>query len=112
MPVYGIGEGKNKENILPVVHDEFDPLIAEKQDQHEKQIIALMAANWSNGTQTVNVTGVSATDTVLVSPIPADIALYAAYGIICTAQGEGTLTFTCNFTPSNDISVNIVILGV
>lgn len=69
----------------------------------------LTVAGWSNNTQTVTVTGVSATNTVFVSPAPASAADYAAAGIICTAQAADSLTFTCTTVPTNAITVNVVI---
>ena len=71
----------------------------------------LAVADWSSNTQTVNVTGVTASNVVFVSPAPASASDYAAAGIVCTAQGAGTLTFTCTTVPSNAITVNVVILG-
>lgn len=71
----------------------------------------LTVAGWSSNTQTVNVTGVTANNIVFVSPAPASAADYADAGIVCTAQGSGTLTFTCTTVPSNNITVNVVILG-
>ena len=118
MPVIGFDEGKNKEEVyktsevLPAVHTEFDPLLSAKQDKHNKANVSLLAANWSNKSQTVNVTGVTADNTVLVSANPANIDEYSSSGIICTAQGAGTLTFTYEFAPTNDLVVNVVILGV
>ena len=70
----------------------------------------LTVADWSSNTQTVNVTGVTASNVVIVSPAPASAADYAAAGIICTAQGSGTLTFTCTTVPSNAITVNVIIM--
>lgn len=70
----------------------------------------LAVADWSSNTQTVNVTGVTATNVVFVSPAPASAADYASAGITCTAQGAGTLTFTCTTVPSNAITVNVVCL--
>lgn len=70
----------------------------------------LAVADWSSNTQTVNVTGVTATNTVFVSPAPASMSDYASAGITCTAQGAGTLTFTCTTVPTNAITVNVVIL--
>lgn len=71
----------------------------------------LAVNDWSSNTQTVNVTGVTASNIVFVSPAPASASDYAAAGIVCTAQGAGTLTFTCTTVPSNAITVNVVILG-
>ena len=70
----------------------------------------LAAASWSSNQQTVNVTGVTATNTVIVAPIPTDAQDYASAGILCIAQGAGTLTFSCVNVPANDIQVNVVII--
>lgn len=72
--------------------------------------ITLASANWSANSQTVNVTGMTATGVVLVSPDPTDQADYTSAGILCTAQAAGTLTFTCDSVPSGDIDVNVVML--
>lgn len=72
--------------------------------------ITLTAAGWSNSSQTVSVTGMTATGVVLVSPDPTDQADYTSAGIICSAQAAGTLTFTCSTTPTNDIDVVVVML--
>ena len=70
----------------------------------------LAVADWSNNSQTVNVTGVTANNNVIVAPAPASQADYTSSGILCTAQGAGTLTFTCTTTPSNAITVNVLIV--
>lgn len=72
--------------------------------------ITLAAADWSSNTQTVSVTGMTATGVVMVSPDPTDQSAYTSAGIICSAQAAGTLTFTCSTTPSADLSVNVVML--
>lgn len=72
--------------------------------------ITLTAAGWSSNTQTVTVTGMTATGVVMVSPDPTDQSAYTSAGIICSAQAAGTLTFTCSTTPSADLSVNVVML--
>lgn len=117
MSVYGFDDGKNKQpvyktsEILPLVHEEFDPLINAKQDQHTRQTVTLAVANWNNKSQTVSVTGVTASNTVFVSPAPASAGEYSGFGVLCTTQGEGSLAFSCDFTPENDISVNVVVLN-
>lgn len=72
--------------------------------------ITLAAADWSSNTQTVSVTGMTATGVVFISPDPSDQSDYTSAGILCTAQAAGTLTFTCNTVPSGDLSVNVVCL--
>lgn len=70
--------------------------------------ITLTAAGWSNGSQTVSVSGITATGVVFVSPDPTDQADYTDAGILCTTQATDSLTFTCDTTPSSDISVVVV----
>lgn len=72
--------------------------------------ITLASADWSSNSQTVNVTGMTATGIVMVSPDPTDQSAYTSAGIICSAQGSGTLTFTCDTAPSADIDVVVVML--
>jgi len=72
---------------------------------------ATLAVNdWSSNTQIVNVTGVTASNNVIVAAAPASQADYTSAGILCTAQGAGTLTFTCTTTPSSAITVNVLII--
>jgi len=73
--------------------------------------VSLVVANWSNNSQTVTATGVTASNNVIVSPTPASIDNYVAGGIKCTAQASNSLTFTCTTTPTSAISVNVVILS-
>lgn len=83
-----------------------------KQAQHVTHTASLTAAGWSSETQTVSVSDVTASNTVIISPAPASHAAYAEAGVRCTAQGAGTLTFVCESAPSSDLTVNVVILGV
>lgn len=70
--------------------------------------ITLAAADWSSNTQTVTVNGVTSTSVVFVAPDPADTTDYVSAGILCTAQGTNSLTFTATTTPSTDIDVVVV----
>lgn len=71
----------------------------------------LTSAWWSSNSQTVSATGVTASNTVIVSPAPSDIGDYADCGVYCSAQGSGTLTFGCDKAPSGDIVVNVLIMS-
>lgn len=73
--------------------------------------VSLTVANWSSNSQTVSVTGVTASNNVVVSPAPSSIDNYVASGIKCTAQASNSLTFTCTTTPTSAISVNVLILS-
>ena len=74
--------------------------------------VTLAAASWSSNTQTVTVTGVSATETdQLIQPVPASASrsAYQAAGIQATAQATNSLTFACTETPSGDLTVYVCI---
>lgn len=74
--------------------------------------ITLTTSGWSSNTQTVTVSGVSATETAqLITPTPA-IASQSAYyeaGIMCTGQAANSLTFTCQTVPTSNLIVYVVI---
>ena len=74
-----------------------------------ERTVTLAAADWSSFQQTVSVTGLDSSYPVVVAPDPTDAEDYIDAGIICTAQGSGTLTFKCTSTPVNDIGVNVLI---
>jgi hypothetical protein len=73
--------------------------------------VTLTAANWSNNEITVTATWVTASNTVIVAPDPSSMADYTGWGVYCSSQASNSLTFVCDTTPSNDIDVNVVILG-
>lgn len=73
--------------------------------------VTLEVANWSNDTQTIIAEGVTTTGHIIVSPAPASINDYVDAGIYCVAQGEGSLTFTCENTPEVAISVQVLIVA-
>lgn len=73
--------------------------------------ITLASTDWSSHSQTKTVSGVTADNTVIVAPASASAADYAAAEILCTAQAANSLTFTCTTDPTNNISVNVVILN-
>ena len=79
--------------------------------------VTLAAASWDSTakTQTVTVTGVSATETAqMITPTPALASQTAYYdaGILCTGQAADSLTFTANTIPTADLTVYVVIQEV
>lgn len=74
---------------------------------------ALTTSGWSGNSQTVSVSGVVAdTNAQIIYVSPANKASATAWGeagVFCSAQGANSLTFTCDSTPSANISVNISI---
>lgn len=82
--------------------------VASKQAQHKTATVTLQAGQttWSN----VSVTGVTANNTVIVTPAPASFSAWVTAGVYCSAQGSGTLTFKASAAPSSALTANIVIL--
>ena len=62
-------------------------------------------------TQTKNVSGVTASNVVYVSPFPANADEYGQCNVLCIGQGAGTLTFQADVVPSNALGVNVVCLS-
>lgn len=100
-----IGSGNNNYKLL-----DSDGTIPTARLTKANTTVTLAVADWSSSTQTVSVTGVTATSIVFVAPDSASQSDYTSAGILCTAQGAGTLTFTCSTTPTNAITVNVVAL--
>lgn len=71
----------------------------------------LGTSGWTSDSITVNATGVTASNNVIVAPAPASASAYAAAGIVCTAQAAGTLTFTRTSANTASITVNVLILS-
>lgn len=77
---------------------------------HKTATATLSASGWSSNAQTVNVAGVTADNTVIVAPAPTSVTAYGEAAVYCSAQGAGTLTFSCEDVPTADLTVNVVIL--
>ena len=85
-----------------------------KQQKFVRQAVTLTVAGWnaSAKTQTVTVSGVSATETdQLIFPVPAlaSRAAYQAAGIQATAQGANTVTFTAETIPTVALTVYVAV---
>ena len=78
---------------------------------HQVAAATLTVAGWSSNSQTVNVSGVTAGNDIIVAPAPASYEAWGKAGVVCTAQAAGELTFTCSKTPTAALTANIVILG-
>ena len=71
---------------------------------------ALTASGWVDNAQTVNVAGVAANSNVIVSPAPESMQAWAENAVYCSAQGAGTLTFTCTAVPESALTAHVLIL--
>lgn len=73
--------------------------------------VVLAKASWASNKQTVNVSGVTADNNVLVAAAPASRTVWNDAEVYCSGQGAGTLTFACSSTPTKDVTANVVILA-
>lgn len=84
--------------------------IMTKNDKLTTVTVTLTVVGWDSSTltQTVSASNVTADNIVWVSPAPASFDVYGKAGIRGTAQGDGTITFTCTKVPTEEISVEVV----
>lgn len=79
--------------------------------KHVKTTVNLRTSGWSGNVQTVSVSGVTASNSVIVAAAPASREAYADAGVYCSAQASGKLTFTAEDTPTENLTVNVLIVN-
>lgn len=82
--------------------------LSTKQNNITSVTVTLSASGWSDNTQTVSASNVTASNIIWVSPAPASFDAYGKAGVRATAQGAGTITFTCVKVPTENLSVEVV----
>ena len=80
------------------------------EGKHTSSTVTLTSSGWSGNLQTVSVSGMAATLDIVVSPAPASQEAWGKAGVYCSAQGTGTLTFTCKSVPTTNLTANILTL--
>lgn len=73
--------------------------------------VTIAVGDWSNNTCTKNVTGVTTSNSAIVTYAPSSRDGYLSADIYCSAQGSGTLSFNCATTPETSITVNVMIIS-
>ena len=71
--------------------------------------VTLTVAGWSDNSQTVTVSGVTANKAVVVYPTPGSDLSYGEFGVYCSAQAANSLTFVCDSVPDVALAINIFI---
>lgn len=82
-----------------------------KQEQHIATECTLYASQWEEGCQTINISDVTPTNTVIVTSHPSNSSSYMRNNVLCVNQNDGSLVFECDTTPDRDLLVNIIILN-
>lgn len=83
---------------------------AKRKVEKANATATLSASGWSGESQTVTVRGVTVSNTIIVGSAPENYNAYAEANVRCTAQGSNSLTFQCDDTPSENLTVNVMIL--
>ena len=73
--------------------------------------VTLTASGWSNNGQLVSCSGVTASNTVIVSPVTASHTAYVEAEVRCSYQTVDKIGFVCVTAPTEDLTVNVVILA-
>ena len=77
----------------------------------KKNTATLAVASWSGSgpyTQTVSVSGVTASNTVVVAPAPASFTAWGECGVYASAQASGKLTFTAAVKPTAALTAQVL----
>lgn len=69
--------------------------------------VVLSATGWASNEQIVAVDGVTEDNAVMTAFAPSSLVEAASCMVYCSAQGDGTLTFSCSTTPENNLAVNL-----
>lgn len=69
--------------------------------------VTIAAADWAQGTCTKQVAGVTPSSVVRVGAEPASEIVASNAHVYCSAQGNGTLTFSCVDAPEAAVTLNV-----
>lgn len=70
-------------------------------------VVTLNSADWSNGEQTIDFSGVDDNSVVIINPSGSPDLFYTDR-IYLKSQGDGELTFGCLFAPAENVDVKVV----
>lgn len=101
----------NSKNIQASSGETVQAELDGKQKTIKAVVVTLKAAGWSNNTQAVSVADMTADSAVVVSPAPESFEAYNEAECRATAQGAGTITFSCGSTPSGELTANVMIIN-
>ena len=76
-----------------------------------RYIVTLTVDGWSDKSQTVNLSGVTADNDLFIAPVEDSAVDYYDADIRASAQAAGQLIFICETVPTASLMVNVVIFG-
>ena len=90
-------------------NQEITTLTNSKQSNLIEKSASLPQSAWSNNVQTISVEGVTATNHIIVTPDPGYFVAWNESMVRATTQGDGTVSFACEYVPESDLVANFVI---
>ena len=86
---------------------------ADAYTQFTQIAISLPLSGWTGSstfTNTIAISSVKADTIVIASPAPSDKDAFAFSNVYCSAQAQGSLTFTAKTKPTTDLIANLIIV--
>ena len=86
---------------------------ADAYTQFTQVAISLPLSGWTGSstfTNTIPISSVKADTIVIASPAPSDKDAFAFSNVYCSAQAQGSLTFTAKTKPATDLTANLIIV--
>ena len=100
-----------KAKLEQSVQDTLDAVAG--KTEHLSKTATLTSVGWSDNTQTVTVSGVTATNDIIAVGAADDTShnAWSNCDIRAISQASNSLTFKCRTVPSSDVTANILILN-
>lgn len=122
--VEGVGPTNGNITIPNLVKYSAQTLSSAQQQQTQKNIgidsllialspFTITVNDWNNGTTCTKsgLTGVTSTNNIIINPAPSSYKAFTESVVRATAQGNGSITFTCDSTPTAAITINVLVLN-
>lgn len=109
----GVLKGANGKMAQAVAGTDYQTPLTAGTDYAQPSItvtVTLSATGWTDNTQTVAVTGVTTTNAIMIAPAPVSFLAYCDSQVRATAQAANALTFACEDVPTENLTVNILIM--
>ena len=87
-----------------------EPIVGKAASTKRSELnISLPKAGWVDNQQTIAIPEASKGSTVLVGGDAGSEPEYSTCEVYCSAQSDGSLTFSCTYLPMEDVVANVVI---
>lgn len=105
VPLYRL-KNHGSEVTIEKAYKDWAPVAAK-----ENESVVLSSSGWSGGYQTVAVNDVTADNNVFISVPETSFESYTDAEIRCVEQSAGKLKFKCDSTPTENITVGVLIIS-